>query len=130
MTTLEKIEVMKAYAEGKKVQTRDPGSYTWVDWTAEFEPRWNWENMDYRIKPEEKYRPYNDSNEMVEDFKRRAGIATNEMFLPMIYIKSKDNGCRFLLNTFGAISVDGILFCDLLDRYTFLDGSPCGIKED
>lgn len=127
MTTQEKIEVMKAYAEGKKIQSYDLEKKEWIDC---HNPTWNWLGFDYRIKPELTYRPYKNSDEMVEDFKRRAEIATNEMFLPMIYIKSKNNGCRILLNTFGAVSVDGILFCDLLDKYTYLDGSPCGIKEE
>ena len=130
MTTEEKIEVMKAYAEGKKIEWKPKGCQGWDEWIYHDDPSWNWDELDFRIKPEFTYRPYKDSDEMVEDFKRRAEIATNEMFLPMIYIKSKNNGCRILLNTFGAVSVDGILFCDLLDRYTFLDGSPCGIREE
>lgn len=51
MTTKEKIEVMNAYAEGKKIQFRTPGDHDWLDWTCPDEPKWNWGGCDYRIKP-------------------------------------------------------------------------------
>lgn len=130
MTTQEKIEVMKAYTEGKKIQVREIGAEHWSNWILSLEPDWNWFSCEYRIKPENKYRPYKDTDEMIEDFKRRAEIATNKMSLPWIWIKSKKDGYRFLLSVFGAVAVDGITFSDLLDEYTYLDGSPCGMKEE
>lgn len=130
MTTQEKIEVMKAYTEGKKIQARDIGGKYW--WNVELpeEPSWDWYHHDYRIKPESTYRPYKDTDEMIEDFKRRAEIATNEMSLPWIWIMSKKDGYRYLLSIFGTVTVDGTNFSDLLDDFTYLDGSPCGIREE
>ena len=51
MTTKEKIEVMEAYAEGKKIQFRMSGDKDWWNWTYPGEPNWNWGDCDYRIKP-------------------------------------------------------------------------------
>lgn len=130
MTTQEKIEVMEAYTEGKEIQVKHKADNVWADWVVYDDPEWDWNSYEYRIKPEDKYRPYKNTDEMIEDFKRRAEIATHEMSLPWIWIKSKKDGCRFLISVFGAVAVDGILFSDLLDEYTYLDGSPCGMKED
>ena len=134
MTTKEKIEVMKAYEDGKKIQTRDPGSYTWVDWTAEFEPRWNWENIDYRIKPEPTYRPYKDTEEMIADFKKRFKVEVPPYAMPMIWVRNKTfKDCR-LITVFRdkvvMIIVSGEDMKELFKDYTYLDGSPCGMKEE
>lgn len=130
MTTQEKIEVMKAYAEGRKIQYRNKDGEFWMDWPYSIEPSWDWFHQDYRIKPENKYRPYKDTDEMIEDFKRRAEIATSEMSLPLIWVKSKADGYRYLLSDFGTASVDAVGFSDLFDDYTYLDGSPCGMREE
>lgn len=82
------------------------------------------------IEEEPKYRPYKNTDEMIEDFKQRAKIATREMSLPLIWVKSKDSDFRYLLSDFGTVAVDAINFIELLDDYTYLDGSPCGIKEE
>ena len=63
MTTQEKIEVMKAYEDGKTIQ-----AYSGFEWKNIRNPSWDWAHNDYRIKPEEKYRPYKDSDEMIADF--------------------------------------------------------------
>lgn len=58
MTTKEKIEIMKAYDEGKLIQMRllngasSDGS-GWVD--CKKEPDWNWEACEYRIRPHDKF---------------------------------------------------------------------------
>lgn len=51
MNTEEKIEVMQAWLDGKKIQS----SYCDQNWqTYESEPMWSWsETMVYRIKPAE-----------------------------------------------------------------------------
>jgi len=52
MTTKEKIEIMQAYENGKKIEWR-PNAFKrpWNDYLNE--PEWNWEYYQYRIKPEE-----------------------------------------------------------------------------
>lgn len=50
MNTKEKIAVMNAYLDGKKIQYMD--YKTWLDWDYEEEPYLDWDSCDYRIKPE------------------------------------------------------------------------------
>lgn len=46
-TTAQKIEVMQAYVDGKKIQGHVAGE--WCDF--EGEPNWQWFSNDYRVKP-------------------------------------------------------------------------------
>ncbi len=52
MTTKEKIEVMQAYLNGKKIQFKEIADDTWEDCSYRFEPDWNWSVFRYRVKPE------------------------------------------------------------------------------
>lgn len=50
-TTAEKIAVMQAFLDGKKIEVSVyPGC--WGEWTHYVEPIWNWEENNYRIKEE------------------------------------------------------------------------------
>lgn len=71
-TTKEKIEVMTAYEEGKKIECKNRDC-RWTEWILPQEPAWNWAECDYRIKEESKYRPYKDTEEMINDFCERSG---------------------------------------------------------
>ena len=51
-STKEKIAIMQAYEDGKKIQGRDPETEDWFDWTGKNEPSWDWRSGDYRVKPE------------------------------------------------------------------------------
>lgn len=105
----------------------------------------------YLIKEsqEEKFRPYSNPDEMIEDFKKRYNAyggwsgKDNPMYNPMIWIKSKDTGFRHLVTDYGDndncghcnkiciwIGTPSIMFKELFDKYTYLDGTPCGIKEE
>jgi len=48
-TLQEKIAVMQAAAEGKKIEFRDLVYVAWADCPN---PKWNWGYFDYRVKPE------------------------------------------------------------------------------
>ena len=98
---------------------------------------------------ENKFRPYKDPAEMIEDFKKRYNSyggwsgKYNPMYNPMIWIKSKATGFRHLVTDYGDndncchcnksciwVGALPIMFKELCENYTYLDGTPCGIKED
>lgn len=105
-------------------------------------------NLDFNLfylveeSKEEKYRPYKDTDEMIEDFKKRYNSyggwsgKDNPMYNPQMWIKSKENK-KYLIMCFEekkvtmnfATFIHTINLSTLLDDYTYLDGSPCGIKE-
>lgn len=134
MTTKEKIEVRKAYTEGKKIQVRDRVSREWTDWGTSREPVWCWDINEYRIKPESTYRPYKDTDEMIEDFKKRFNVKVPAYDMPMIWISYKDiMDCRLITGFMGnavILTLSAVGMGNLFDCYTYLDGSPCGMKEE
>lgn len=139
MTTEEMIEIMKAFQEGKRIEIKDKRSEN-DEWTDITFPNWNWVEYYYRIKPEPKeptYRPYNSIEEMLEDVKKRHVNIQNPVF-GGIWLKEKGKIMYEVMIT--AIDYKGSKIMigknwawlnvkDLFDNYTYLDGSPVGIKE-
>lgn len=95
---------------------------------------------------EKKFRPYKDTDEMIEDFKRRYSSyggwsgEDNPMYNPMIWVKAKGAEknkyliTRFHENTNVTMNFGRDVYTAslpiLLDDYTYLDGTPCGIIEE
>ena len=87
---------------------------------------------------EEKYRPYKNTDEMIEDFKERAkSYEVNPSKCPMfnstIWVKDKKSSSKYLISAFGEIdiylsSIDEYSLELLFEDFTYLDGSPCGKK--
>lgn len=82
---------------------------------------------------EKKFRPYKDTDEMIADFKKRFNTNVPPYGMPLVWVKRKDR------NSVAYVSVytDSDLLVGSASRtleqffcyYTYLDGSPCGIKE-
>ncbi len=90
---------------------------------------------------EEKYRPYENTDEMIEDFKERARaygayFSGCPMFNPTIWVKDKErNNVSLIALLTGVCSQKFICLGDvryelktLLENFTYLDGTPCGKK--
>ena len=115
--------ILKAYAEGKVIECRTKPSFiegTDVpnDW-AEMREIVFWNNTDYRIKPEPKYRPFANAEECWQELLKHK---------PFGWVK--DTEANEYLNVYcisnSASSID--LFCRMFKRCIFIDGSPFGVK--
>lgn len=92
----------------------------------------NWGSTFIRevIEEKPKYRPYKDTEEMVEDFCERFGRLKPATTMPFVWIENKLSKRVFMITGFGSSGVD--IFCaslewkELFDHYTYLDGSPVG----
>lgn len=86
-----------------------------------------------KVKKESDYRPYGDTDELIEDWRTRFNkiIATN--YMPLIWVRSRMTSQQILITAFNVYSVvfngTRVDFRDLFDNYTYLDGSPCGKEE-
>lgn len=86
------------------------------------------------IEEKPKYRPYKDTEEMVEDFKKRfCGHTTIPQYsLPLIWIKGKGPNHTFLVHAYltGAVKIGGNSFPlgALFAQFTYLDGSSVGME--
>lgn len=133
----ELIPILQAYAEGKTIQNKFGDK--WCDNT---DP--NFVGFDvrlYRIKPENTYRPFMDSAELILEWNKKTGIETNSMQEPLIWVKHKVDDRRRLITCFGENSFGDkfvelgnkakpVTMQSLFEMYEFLDGTPCGAKND
>ena len=122
------LPIIQAFAEGKVIECRTKpslieGSDVPNDWTEMKEIEF-WNNIEYRIKPESTYRPFKDKEE-----------CWNEMLKhqPFGWVKStlfKDLALVNRVTTlYVEINRDIIDYKDALEKFTFADGTPFGIKE-
>jgi len=139
MTDKEKIEVMQAHIEGKLIQCRHLERDNWKDVT---DPVWNWRFWEYRVKPEPKkssYRPFKDIAELVEWWEKHYCDKNRpEHTMPLVWVKFKDDGSTEDARLITEFWNDGVIvgsngsttrWQDLFEKYTFLDGKPCGVEE-
>lgn len=133
-STEEMITIMQAYTEGKQIE----GKYKELnEWKTDSNPTWNWYNNDYRVKEEPKCRPYESSDEMIEDFCKRAGLEPTSILMPAIWLVDKYSKAKRMIISFVGDYVythfenrfDKWTLSELFDLLTYLDGSPVGKEE-
>lgn len=129
--------ILRAFAEGKIIETRrkptadnngvtKDGWFEFNDWTEMKELEY-WVNVDYRIKPEPKYRPFKDAKECWAEMQKHqpfgvvkdkyfANYQTHRAFTCLI-----TNGCDF-----GGYEDETFESC--FKNLLFADGQPFGIK--
>ena len=130
--------ILQAYAEGKVIECRTKpsaieGTDVPNDWTEMKEIEF-WSNIEYRIKPEPKYRPFKSQEECLQEMLKHH---------PFGWLKSKMNG-RFscIGEVYGSDEFETVYIAlstseslsrssdSMFEQYTFYDGTPFGIKEE
>ena len=116
------MNIIQAFADGKTIQAIDPYEDEWVDqaglnFKALFEGQ-------YRIKPKQTYRPFKDAEECWQEMQKHQ---------PFGWIKDRDGDKTFI----GSINSDNSIFIcsseilflkELFEDFTFVDGTPFGVK--
>ncbi len=124
--------ILQAFAEGRVIECRTKpsaikGTDIPNDWTEMKEIEY-WNNIEYRIKPEPKYRPFKDAKECWNEMEKHQ---------PFGWVKNKEDGHRSLItsvndNAFG-MSLNGKTAWSLqgiMGSFTFADGAPFGVKNE
>ena len=121
--------ILQAYAEGKVIECRTkPSAVVGTDVPNEWQEMKEigfWCDIEYRIKPEPKYRPFANAKECWNEMQKHQ---------PFGWIKHKKDGDRSLITNidkFYNISLDGDdnwSFDKVMKRFTFADGLPFGVK--
>ncbi len=110
-------EVMLAYADGKEIEFKDKdvgdNRFSRVLGAPEFA----WNDYDYRIKPEPKYRPFKDAEECWQEMQKHQ---------PFGWARMNGSGARRYIT----ILNDNDCFDTMFDKLAFADGEPFGIKEE
>lgn len=117
-------EVMLAYADGKKMEYNSRGSDKWEEIEDFALPNFNWNNYEYRIKPEPTYRPFKDKEECWNEMQKHQPFGWLYEILSSAYVNI--NGIDSLCV---CCDEDAHEYCKAFDKFTFADGTPFGIKE-
>ena len=110
--------ILQAFAEGEAIECRTKPSAlskSWQDmndWTEMKEIEF-WNNTEYRIKPEPKYRPFKDAKECWQEMQKHQ---------PFGWVKYAD---KYI--SISAIDSNNDYEIDF-DDYTFADSTPFGVK--
>lgn len=122
--------ILKAYAEGKAIECKTkPGTISSCipnEWT-EMKEIGFWNGVEYRIKPESKYRSFANAEECLQEMLKHQ---------PFGWIKAKEGGYQNIISVdnfyAGLGDKDGsaILLAskNSYQDNTFFDGTPFGIK--
>lgn len=137
-STKEKIEVMKAYTEGKKIEIKSKQDKN-DEWGDIRYSNWDWANYEYRIKPEKKeptYRPYKSQGELLTDFWAKNEKEKIASIFGGLWLKDKENGTEYLvtaLNHIGSLDIKlgetWFTYEQAFERLVYLNDTPFGIKE-
>lgn len=86
-------------------------------------------------KPEKKYRPFRDCEELVKHWDIHYGSLNRpKNTMPLIWVRGKISRSVNLINSYheneSRVAIQNVWFYldELFDRYEFLDGSPCGVE--
>ena len=120
------LPILVAFAEGKAIECRTkPGTISSCipnEWT-EMKEIGFWDGIEYRIKPEPKYRPFKNAEECWQEMQKHQ---------PFGWLMGKEQNARTEINY---IHNDGVIlgcgpapFKYMFGIYTFADGIPFGIK--
>ena len=121
--------ILKAYAEGKAIECRTKpsaveGTDVPNDWTEMKEIEY-WNNTEYRIKPEVKFRPFANAEECWAEMQKHQ---------PMGWVKLKDTESGYyILKGIASQVVIGFnenpfSYKKVFEDYTFANGTPFGVK--
>ena len=120
------LPIIQAFAEGKAIESRCIKGYKSL-WYDDEDPSFD-NDLEYRLKPEPKYRPFANAEECWKEMQKHQ---------PLGWVKDKKDGhyvlitgvdddtCGMSLNGNAAWSLSGIM-----DLFTFSDGTPFGILEE
>lgn len=115
------MPILVAFAEGKAIESRcvKGDKSLWYD---DEDPSFD-DDFEYRIKPEPNYRPFKDAEECwAEMFKHESfGWVKSTLFKDLALVQR-------VTTLYVEINRDIIDYKDTLEKFTFADGTPFGVK--
>ena len=125
----ELLPFIKAFSEGKDIEMRGKNPHAQLNGWAKID-EFIFGNFEYRIKPEQKYRPFRDAKECLQEMQKHQPIgwikskeATKDIYFTITGLTNVIHGV--ILNSTGGWSFSG-----LFNYYTVADGTPFGVKEE
>lgn len=130
--TKERIKVMQAYVDGKDVEVLNADK-----WELVSNPSWSTATK-YRIKPGSAYRPFDNAQECIEELKKHEPFGwvkdvDDELYETILFVNDETDEDGNIVKGEEAHNVRTMNggyqnFEYYFEYYTFLDGTPFGIK--
>ena len=122
MKVSEQIAIIKAYENGKTIEWKHYGKTEWKSIEHVENYLFDFVSNEYRIKSEDKYRPYEGVDEAFADAKKHG-----------FWMKHKPSGLIYFSTRFlkrrNTIYINNQSSVIVLDNFVwFDDNSPCGVK--
>ena len=118
------MPILQAFIDGKKIEGRPKGfSNDFEGWVSVDEIS-GLDSIEYRIKPEPKYRPFNDAKECWQEMQKHQPFG----WVKSTLFKDFDLVQRVTI-LYVEINREIIDYKDVLEKFTFADSTPFGIKE-
>lgn len=117
----ELLPIVQAFAEGKQIEIKTKEGKSWSTLEEDDIQYLDFKKCDFRIKPEPKYRPFNDAEECWTEMLKHQ---------PVGYIKD-ENDVYNIVKIRGNSIIIGYTYYNYTEAlgFTFIDGTPFGIKE-
>ena len=115
------LPIIQAYAEGKAIESRCIKGDTSL-WYDDKDPSFD-DDFEYRIKPEPKFRPFKNAEECWQEMQKHKpfGWVKSTLFKDLALVKR-------VTTLYVEINRDIIDYKDALEKFTFADGTPFGVK--
>lgn len=119
------LPIIQAFAEEKVIQSRHikSGSSLWYEVET---PNFDNNDFEYRIKPEQKYRPFANAEECWQEMQKHqpfGWVKGDKCFYNIVSVSNIDVS---MANVSGdIITLD---FSEVMEDNTFYDGTPFGVK--
>ena len=115
------LPIIQAYAEGKAIESRCIKGDTSL-WYDDEDPSFD-NDFEYRIKPELKYRPFNNAEECWQEMQKHQpfGWVKSTLFKDLDLVKR-------VTTLYVEINRDIIDYKDALEKFTFADDTNFGVK--
>lgn len=115
-------EIIMAYAEGKNIEF---SRWRAEDWRPCANPTFQFGSYQYRVQPDPRYRPFENVDECFEEMKKHE---------PFGWLEHKSGDYKVFINSVNFVDVNINNYCytykHVFDNFTFMDGTPFGIKEE
>ena len=110
---------MQAYERGEQIER-----YYDNEWVLCKNPKWNWEYVDYRVKPKPKYVPFETAEEFITAQRKKGHFIIDKKSGTKYNIFINASNIVYLTNIYSFSFFRTLQ--KIFDEFTFTDGTPCG----
>ena len=117
------IPILQAFVDGKEIEGRPKGFSNDFEGWRSIDEISGLNSIEYRIKPEQKFRPFKNAEECWTEMQNHQpfGWMKSTLFKDLALVKR-------VTTLYVEINRDIIDYKDALEKFTFADGTPFGVK--